>query len=165
MCDPFIFYMQVLVRQILAHTPVANALLPPGQPGNGAVDGAHVYASRQSAMNGRHNAATSAILRVCSLSDLITSVEPKRRYACHRGTTCPVSPDGSVLGMDGAHDTFDTTFARTLPDAKHRAAVKHYGFGTPERRLDWASANRDRRRSARRDRAARCAARWPQQSH
>ena len=41
---------------------------------------ADVYASRQSAMNGRHDAATSVILQVCGLSDLITSVEPKRRY-------------------------------------------------------------------------------------
>ena len=42
-------------------------------------------------MNGRHDAATNVILQVCGLSDLITNVEPKRRYACHRGTTRPVA--------------------------------------------------------------------------
>ena len=114
--------------------------------------GAEEYAGKQSAMNGRHDAATKVILQVCGLSDLITSVEPKRRYACHQGTTRPVNPDGSVLGLDGAHDTFDVSYASSLQDAKHRAVIKCYGFGSPQRRLDWAGANSNRRREARQQR-------------
>ena len=114
--------------------------------------GAEEYSGKQSAMNGRHDAATNVILQVCGLSDLITNVEPKRRYACHRGTTRPVNPDGSVLGLDGAHDTFDVSYASSLQDAKHRAVIKQYGFGSPQRRLDWAVANANRRLEARQQR-------------
>ena len=93
---------------------------------------AEAYAAKQSAINGRHDAATRAILRVCSLSDRATSVEPKRRYMCHRGTTCPVTPDGAVKGLDGAHDSFDVSFASRAVDAKNRASVKRYGYGSPQ---------------------------------
>ena len=110
---------------------------------------AEAYAAKQSAINGRHDAATRAILRVCSLSDRATSVEPKRRYLCHRGTTCPVTPDGAVKGLDGAHDTFDVSFASRAADAKNRASVKRYGYGSPQRRQQRAAANRDRSRQAR----------------
>ena len=66
--------------------------------------GAEEYAGKQSAMNARHDAATQVILQVCGLSDLITNVEPKWRYACHRGTTRPANnPGGPVLGLHGAH--------------------------------------------------------------
>ena len=115
---------------------------------------AEAYAAKQSAVNGRHDAATRAILRVCALSDRITSVEPKRRYMCHRGTTCPVTPDGAVKGIDGAHDVFDVSFAARSCRAKYRASVKRHGFGTPQRRQQWAEANRDRRRQARVEYAA-----------
>ena len=120
------------------------------QPGADADE----YARKQSAMNGRHDAAAQALLRVCSLSDRIVSSEPKRRYQCHRGTDCPVTPDGAVLGLDGAHDTFDVSFAPTLHDAKRRAIIKRWGYGSPQRRDEWAAVNRVRRRQARLDCAA-----------
>ena len=103
-------------------------------------------------MNGRHDAATNVILQVCGPSDLTTNVEPKRRYACHRGTTRPVNPDGSVLGLDGAHGTFDVSYASSLQDAKHRAVIKQCGFGSPQRRQGWAVANANRRLGARQQR-------------
>ena len=84
----------------------------------------------------------------------MTSVEPSRRYACHRGTTCPVTPDGAVKGTDGGHDTIDVTFAPTLAIAKRRATLKRFGHGNPQRRQERANANRDRRRQARVDQAA-----------
>ena len=59
---------------------------------------------------------------------------------------------GSVLGLDGAHDTFDVSYASPLQDAKHRAVIKQYGFGSPQRRQDWAAANANRRLEARQQR-------------
>ena len=83
------------------------------------------------------------------MSDRTTSIEPKRKYMCHRGTTCPVTPDGAVEGLDGAHDVFDVSFAARKCDARNRASVKRHGFGTPQRRQQRAVANRERRRQAR----------------
>ena len=54
-----------------------------------------------------------------------------------------------MLGLDGAHDTFDVSYASSLQDAKHRAVIKQFGFGSPQRREDWAVVNANRRREAR----------------
>ena len=73
---------------------------------------------------------------------------------CHRGTTCPVTPDGAVKGLDGAHDVFDVSFAVRDCEAKNRARVKRLGFGTPQQRQQRAAVNRGRRRQARAEYAA-----------
>ena len=38
-----------------------------------------------------------------------------------------LTPGGAVLGIDGAHDTFDVSYVQRLSDAKKRANVMSLG--------------------------------------
>ena len=86
-----------------------------------------------SAQIGRHDAAAKALCYSSTFSDLVARTEPRRKYACHNGTDCSVTPDVSALGAGGVHDTADIAVVAAKKQVAHRIQEKKFGHGSADR--------------------------------
>ena len=78
----------------------------------------------------RHDAAAKALCYSSTFSDLVARTEPKRKYACHNGTDCSVTPDVSALGPGGVHDTADIAVVAAKNQVAKRSPVHMLGIGS-----------------------------------
>ena len=59
--------------------------------------------------------------------------EPRRKYACHNGTDCTVTPDVSALGPGGVHDTADIAVVAAKNQVTSRIYEKKFGHGSVDK--------------------------------
>ena len=107
----------------------------------------------KSAQIGRHDAAAKALCYSSTFSDLVARTEPRRKYACHNGTDCSVTPDVSALGAGGVHDTADIAVVAAKTTVAHRIHEKKFGHGSVDKyyriQQQEAGVQRDLRRQHR----------------
>ena len=99
------------------------------------------------------DARAKALCYSSTFSDLVARTEPRRKYSCHNGTDCPVTPDVSALRSDGVHDTADIAVVSVKARVAMKIQEKKFGHGTVERyyrvQQEEAALARDLRRQRR----------------
>ena len=61
---------------------------------------------------------------------MVARTEPRRKYVCHNGTDCSVTPGVAVLGRDGVHDTADIAVVAEKKHVTRKIHVKKHGLGS-----------------------------------